>query len=84
MLIDVGCITIVLKCMTIMLIYTQYGTMVLVMESIEAPMRLRPRYWKRLFTVLIATCKEDISPFVFQRCVSTFTGVWKSLIKFPK
>ncbi|CAI8022013.1 hypothetical protein GBAR_LOCUS12959 [Geodia barretti] len=62
----------------------EYGTMVLVMESIEAPMRLRPRYWKWLFTVLIAICKEDISPFVFQRCVSTFTGVWKSLIKFPK
>ena len=40
--------------------------MVLVMESIEAPMRLRPRYWKRLFTVLIVICKEDISPFVFQ------------------
>ena len=40
--------------------------MILVMDCIQAQMRVRPRYWKRLFSVLIATCQGDISAIIIQ------------------
>jgi hypothetical protein len=61
-----------------------HGTMVLVMECLEKPMCLRPRYWYRLLAVLVRTCQADIPPLILQRCLSTLIPFWKSFQNVPE
>lgn len=47
--------------------FLQHGTMILVMESLEGEMKVRPRYWERLLQVFTSTLEgTDTPPLMLQ------------------
>ena len=49
--------------------------MMLVMEDLAQHMQSRPRYWRRLLTVLVKTCQGDAPSLILQVHAKFLVGV---------